>query len=179
MFEPISLGVCLSYAAMIPYVRSGSAVSLEAQRVTRATIALKVRQEASQSLFGRKALAISHLRAAFQEALDAHHADSGEKAPIFEAVLKAENFLRALPDDVPMPEFSIEPDGAIALDWIQSRMRMLSVSITERERMAYAWLDGADRGHAVVGFRNQAVPSQILSLIRSIIADGVPILRAA
>jgi len=38
------------------------------------------------------------------------------------ALRRAAQFVRALPEDFPMPEFAPEPDGAISLDWIQSKM---------------------------------------------------------
>ncbi len=80
----------------------------------------------------------------------------------------AADFIRALPGNVPLPEFAWEPDGAISLDWIPSRHRMFSVSIGEGNRLPYAWLDGADTGHAVATFDGVTVPARILEGIRRI-----------
>ena len=63
MSKPISkttLGICLaSYTAMQGYSHGGSAVSLEADAVSKAATAIVKSFEASQSLFGEKAAAIS------------------------------------------------------------------------------------------------------------------------
>ena len=81
----------------------------------------------------------------------------------------AADFIRALPEDVPLPEYASEPDGSISLDWIQSRHRLFSLSIGEGSRLPYAWLDGADVGHAVAFFDGETVPPRILEGIRRII----------
>src|SRR6266550_5433638 len=84
------------------------------------------------------------------------------------AVLMARRFLRLLPEGVPLPEFAPEPDGSISLDWIRSRNRLFSLSIGRSNRLAYAWLDGADKGHGVVHFDDCNVPELILNHIVAI-----------
>jgi hypothetical protein len=86
--------------------------------------------------------------------------------------------VRALPDNIPLPEFTPEPDGSISLDWIRSRNRVVSLSIGQSNRLAYAWLDGADRGHTVVHFDGQNVPSRVLNDIKAIAGRGYAGLRA-
>lgn len=80
-------------------------------------------------------------------------------------------FLRALPENVPLPEIAPEPDGSISLDWIDSRSRMFSLSIGGSYRLAFAWVDGADKGHGVVRFGGAAVPIRILEGIAAIMPD--------
>lgn len=94
-------------------------------------------------------------------------------------MLKAEAFLRALPDGLPMPEFASEPDGSISLDWIQSRTRVLSLSVGRGDRLAYAWIDGADRGHGAARFDGSSVPARILEEISALTAHATATLRAA
>ena len=84
------------------------------------------------------------------------------------AAISAEDFIRALPENVVLPEFAPEPDGTISLDWIQSRNQLFSLSIGGGNRLAYAWLDGADRGHAVARFDGVQVPARILEGIKGI-----------
>ena len=43
-------------------------------------------------------------------------------------------FIRALLDDLPLPEFAPEPDGSISPDWIQSRNRLFSISVGSTHR---------------------------------------------
>ena len=79
----------------------------------------------------------------------------------------------------PVPEFAPEPDGSVSLDWIQSRTRLFSLSIGTSRRLAYAWLDGSDKGHAVSRFDGKHIPSRIQQGIREIVNYGHTSLRAA
>lgn len=182
MFEPLSTTVgicCLGYAALNPYARMGSAVSAEAEAVTIAASALVKSAEASQTLFGRKADAISQLRAIANECSESGW-DGADACAIDDLALRnAENFLRALPDNIPLPEFAPEPDGAISLDWIQSRYRLFSLSIGSNNRLAYAWLDGADKGHGVARFDERTIPARVLGGIQSIMCHGNAPVRVA
>ena len=36
-------------------------------------------------------------------------------------------FIRFLPNDIPMPDAGPEPDGEIALDWMESRTRVIAL----------------------------------------------------
>jgi hypothetical protein len=165
MLEPLSMTLCLGYAALAPYARTSSAVSSEAGQVHQAVSEVLRDHEGSQSLFGRTGLALSCLNAAVSEVSP----DDDQSAVNPQALWNAEQFLRALPADVSVPEFSVDPDGAIAFDWLQSRNRMVSVSISHSERIAYAWLDGSDKGHGVARFRDSGIPTILLSLIRTIV----------
>lgn len=92
-------------------------------------------------------------------------------SPVSEIAAKlAANLVSTLPEDVPLPEIAPEPDGAISLDWIQSRNRILSVSIGDGDRLPYAWLDGAGSGCGVVDFDGKAVPPTILEWIHKIMS---------
>jgi hypothetical protein len=157
----------------------GSATSLEARAVHQAAGEVVRLAERSQALFGEKAAALSRLAALATEC--GEQGWDGENASPIDsnAVLMAERFLRALPDGIPMPEFAPEPDGSISLDWIQSRSRLFSLSISHSNRLAYAWLDGTDKGHGVARFDGQNVPLRILDGVKSIVRPGHAGLRAA
>lgn len=95
--------------------------------------------------------------------------DGSGAAPLnVSAVAAAEIFIRALPEGVPLPEVAPEPDGSVSLDWIKSRHRQLSLSIGGMDRVAYAWHDGTDRGHAVASFDGTKIPNRILEGIKSL-----------
>jgi len=94
-------------------------------------------------------------------------------------VLRAERFLRALPDDVLLPEFALDPDGSISLDLIESRNRLFSLSVGQNDRFAYAWLDGTNQGHGVEKFDGQQIPRRIMDGITAIINNGSASFRAA
>jgi hypothetical protein len=85
------------------------------------------------------------------------------------AVSTAERFLRALPQGVALPEFSVEPDGSISLDWMESRNRLFSISVGQNDRFACAWLDGTNKGHFVEKFDGQKIPKRIIDGITAIV----------
>lgn len=182
MPEPVStIGLCYlaGYAALNVYARGGSAISSEARAAQKSASAVVESVERSCALFGEKAAAISQLRTLAHECLEQGW-DGNDSSPINPvAVLAAESFLRALPDGTPLPEFAPEPDGSISLDWIQSRSRLFSLSIGSANRIAFAWLDGSDKGHGVARFDGQIVPARILAGIESIMNHGRTSLRVA
>ena len=182
MLEPVSatVGICyLGYTALNACARPGSAVSSEASALTRAASAVIQTAEASQILFGGKSALLSQLRTLANEC--ARDGWDGDDASALDpvALQTAEDLVRALPPGIPMPRCAPEPDGSISLDWIQSRSRLLSLSVGASNRLAYAWLDGVDTGHAVARFDGYLVPQRILSAIQSIVNNGNFALRAA
>ena len=169
----------MTYAALQGFSRGGSAVSREAQVIRDAVCAVVERAESSQALFGDKAAAISKLRALVNECSQSGWDGTEACALSIFAMSQAENFIRALPDHLPLPEFAPEPDGSISLDWIQSKHRLFSLSIGASNRLAYAWLDGADKGHAVARFAGDKIPQRIIEGIAEIMTNGYTSLRAA
>jgi hypothetical protein len=174
MLEPFStLGIGLvGYAALHAYAYGSSAISPEAQAVRKAASAVVEFAEQSQALFGQKSVAISQIVSLAKECAEAGW-DGDEAAPIDSAaVYTAVEFIRAMPDDLPLPEFAPEPDGSISLDWIQSRNRLFSLSVGSTNRLAYAWLDGSDKGHGVARFDGEQIPSRIIEGILEIMNHG-------
>lgn len=84
------------------------------------------------------------------------------------AAISAAQFVRALPDEISLPEFAPEPDGSICLDWIQSRNCLFSLSVGATGRLAYAWMDGADGGHAAARFDGETIPPDVLEGIKRV-----------
>jgi hypothetical protein len=182
MPEPVStaVGVCLlSYAVAQGNLRGKTAVSSEAQVVRDAVTAVIDRAEQSQALFGEKAFAISKLLAMANECSESGWDGEGAYAVNPIAVLLAENFIRALPNSIPLPEIAPEPDGSIALDWIPSQHRLFSISLGTSDRLAYAWQDGSDKGHAVARFDGEQIPQRIIDGINAIVNHGYVTLRTA
>ena len=154
-------------------------MSLEARAVRDSAIAVVETAERSHALFGGKATAISQIWALAAECAEADWNGEGAEPIAQLAASLAADFVRALPDGVPLPEFAPEPDGSISLDWIQSRHRLFSLSVGSTNRLAFAWLDGADRGHGVARFDGTKVPSRVLQGVLSIVNHGDASLRAA
>jgi hypothetical protein len=127
------------------------------------------RVESSGALFGNKTAVVSALWGLAQSHTDLGW-DGGQALPVDRrAISLAVAFVRALPDECLMPEVAVDPDGAVALDWLVSRHRMLSVSFAgDTDRLAYAWLDGTDRGNAVARFDRKAVPTRLLQAVQAL-----------
>lgn len=88
------------------------------------------------------------------------------------ALMCAEAFVRALPDELPLPEISIEPDGAIAFDWMPHLTKTFTLSVGGSNRLAYAWIDGTDRGHAAVRFDDAEIPPRVLTELQRLNLHG-------
>ena len=115
--------------------------------------------------------AISRIWALLNECAEEDWDGDGAQ-PISElAAAQAADLIRALPENLPLPDIAPEPDGAISLDWIQSRSRLFTLSVGESHRLPYAWLDGTDRGHAVARFDGETVPPRILEGIRRTVSS--------
>jgi len=156
-----------------------SAVSPQADDVRKAASEVVNTVERSQALFADKADAISRLLALAIECAEEDWDGYGAAAIDLDAVAQAERFLRILPNRIPLPELAVEPDGSISLDWICSRSRLFSVSVGRENRLAFAWLDGTDRGHGVARFDGQNVPPRILEGIEAVVESGNVTLQAS
>ena len=121
----------------------------------------------SQTSFAARAAAISDLWALVDECSATGWDGDGALPLSKDAAVQAEEFIRALPEGVPLPEVSPESDGSVALDWIRTPNHMLSLSIGTTDRLAYGWVDGADTGHAVARFDGEQIPARIIEGIRA------------
>ena len=147
-------------------------MSSEAQVVRDAITAVYEGAENSQALFGGKVAAISKLRMMAHESAEPDWNGEGANAINPIAIFLAENLIRVMPDSMPLPEFAPAPDGSVTLDWISSQHRMFSISVGASDRLAYAWLDGSDKGHAVARFDGERVPQRIIDGISEIMSHG-------
>ena len=124
--------------------------------------------ENSRALFGLKEDALKRLYELVAECAEANWDGYGAEAVSQNAVEHSVYFIRRLPEDLPLPEISVEPDGEISLDWSPTPTQTFSVSIGTADRMACAWVNGAEHGHVVVSSNNGEIPSRILQEIQRI-----------
>jgi hypothetical protein len=180
MLEPVSaLSIQPGLSTLYSLARPGSAVSREAQVVQQRASDAISSVERSRALFGGKANAISELWALANECSQQGW-DGEDGRPIDpEAIHRAIELIRSLPDYIPLPEFAPEPDGAVSLDWIRTRNRVLSVSVGASDRLAFAWLDGTDCGHGVVRFVEGLVPTRLVDAIAAMMDVRDAAVRAA
>ena len=154
------------YSATVALSRPRSAVSPEAEsvRLNASTVVEQVQR--SLALYGPKAVLISTLTSLGEECRDSNW-DGYEAEPANpNALNRAKDLIASFPDDLPLPECSIEPDGCVSLDWMPVPHRTLTLSVSANDRIPYAWIDGTDRGHAVARLINGQLPARILTEIR-------------
>jgi len=154
-------------------------ISGEAESVASMVSGVIRSSEDSVALFGNKADAISRLWELRADCGEPDWDGAGAEPVDEQAVRNAEELIRALPDAFPMPEIAAEPDGCVSLDWILSRNRMFTMSVSARPTLAYAWLDGSDRGHGVADSDGLSVPPRVLDAIRAILGCEYAAIRAA
>ena len=156
--------------------RPDSAVSPEAHAVREQVEAAVRTLERSQALFGRKAAVIGQIWGLVNEC--AEQGWDGEDAePLASAAAStAQQFVKTLPIHVPLPEITPDPDGSISLEWIVSRNRLFSLSVGTSNRLAFAWVDGSDRGHGVVRYDGETIPARILQGIDDTMKHANPAL---
>lgn len=86
-----------------------------------------------------------------------------------EAAVKVEQFLYALPNSIPAPEISPEPDGSLALMWHGGRHLAFTISFQEDQRVTYAGIDGTSKWHGVEVFNGRTVSPFLLNGIQRVI----------
>ncbi len=59
-----------------------------------------------------------------------------------------------------------------------SRTRAFSISVDDSGRLAFAWMNGSDRGHGVVRFQD-SIPAPLFSQLTDLIDDDRAAVRAA
>jgi hypothetical protein len=173
MPEVVSLGLCaFGVATLQAYAKGGTATSDDAEAARTAASAIVKRVETSQALFGEKAAALSRLSELSLECSQPDWDGYGAEPIQAVAVWNARKFLTFLPEGIPIPDVGVEPGGSIALDWLPEKNRVFAISIGTTNRLAYAWLDGSDKGHGVSTFDGAEIPLKILQGIQEISKNG-------
>lgn len=120
--------------------------------------------------FGQKFRdAFSSLVTVAEEA-NADNWDSYGAKPVNEAAIsEAKRFLQMWPSGLPFPVVAAEPDGDIALEWIEGRRRVFSISFSDTNRIAYAGVFGMNEVHGTEQFED-VIPKVILDSVRRVLA---------
>lgn len=178
MPEPITTfvaGIGLAYAV----ARQQNSVSAEAGVLRERARDVRSAYEGSQALFGPQSALLAQLRHLATECQNANW-DGYDAEPVTnEALALAASFLRALPSGFPLPDLCVEPDGSVAMEWHFGRYKRFSASFGKTNRLALAWLDGLDTGHAVAQFDGASIPSLVRSRVMEIAGDAPAAFRAA
>jgi hypothetical protein len=72
-------------------------------------------------------------------------------------------FIEAMPNKLPRPEFVPDPDGELSLEWRDTRGQVLSVSLSSNGRMTMLYLP--DRFRTTMLWTKSELPRPLLKLI--------------
>lgn len=76
-------------------------------------------------------------------------------------------FLRALPNTLPIPSVGADPDGHVTLEWYNNPHRTLSISVSPEGELHYAALLGPNKAYGTEIFYGSA-PENIVELIQRV-----------
>ena len=149
-------------------LRGNSGVSEESRALEKAATQLVSKSREAVSLNTAKNALVSRLWAMVEECSEAD-GNGYEAAPLsLAAVGQALEFIGAWPLENDLPDCAPEPDGSVNLEWIYTKHRRATVSLDGSARLAFAWLDGANKGRGVAAFQDGKVPHGIVESVRSI-----------
>jgi hypothetical protein len=116
---------------------------------------------------GRLRAVVARTSGAFNE-LESLAREHGTSIPRNAAFLAAQGLLMALPSDIPAPEFDVDSDGDIVLDWVNCGSKMLTIAISEHGRIHYAARLSATKSRNGSDIFVDAISREILDLVRAV-----------
>lgn len=114
--------------------------------------------------------ALDRLYATFSECCREGWDGYDASAASYESYLRAKRFIESLPASFPAPEFAVDPDGEVSLEWYCEPGRVFSVSISANDELTYAGKFSPNKKtHGTEPFTGQ-VPQVILDNILRLLA---------
>lgn len=87
------------------------------------------------------------------------------------AFLLAQQFLLALPTNIPAPELALDSDGEISFDWKGPGGQLMTVTLREDGRISYASrISVYDKDHGTKQFTD-SIPYRVLELVKQVTAS--------
>jgi len=71
------------------------------------------------------------------------------------------NFGLSLPPSIPVPEIYVNPDGYVTFEWYEGKRKVFSISIGDRNELAYAGLYGSSKTYGVE-YMYEEIPENII-----------------
>jgi len=99
---------------------------------------------------------------------DLHYCEDAGLRATRKAFLEAREVICRLPSDIPVPEVSTEPDGAISFDWMPSKRRIFSLTVSGNRNFPWAMLDGSNTSRGVERNCWYGIPPNLLLKIKEI-----------
>lgn len=91
--------------------------------------------------------------------------------PLYRSLRKViEKFLKVLPQNIPAPEVTPEPDGEVSLEWYYAKDEIFSISIGRKNRLAYAAIDGERRSSGIEVFKD-TIPKSLIFQLKTFLAN--------
>lgn len=94
----------------------------------------------------------------------------GAQPVSFESYCRAERFLKLFPNDLPLPDISVHPDGEIVFEWRTASGKILSISIGSGSTVTYAGIFGSTESYGVENFIDE-IPSNIRGMFGKLFAE--------
>ncbi len=89
----------------------------------------------------------------------------------------AKEFIRLIPNDIDIPEFSPDNDGEISIDWdycvgdnFNSEYFCLSVSINDGKKLSYVMKDPYNRSNGIYDFKDK-IPEPIIKDLKTFLKN--------
>ena len=172
-FTTVAAGISLACAV----ARNGNAFSPEGLELSSRAHGLLSAYEDSHALFGPQASLRARLGEIVCECGEADWDGYGAEPISGIAAALADEFLRSLPSGFPLPDLCAEPDGSLGMEWASGKHKRAALSFGASNRLAFAWVNGSDRGHAAVSFNGGSLPSLIESRINEMFENDDAAIR--
>jgi hypothetical protein len=78
-------------------------------------------------------------------------------------------FSQMLPDNLPLPEIYVDPDGEITFEWYLKPRKVFSVTVRRNEELSYAGLFGVNKFNGTA-FLDDELPDIILNSIARVLS---------
>lgn len=116
--------------------------------------------------------AFSDLVRAVKEASQEDWDHFGAKPASILAANLAIRFLNALPSALPTPDVGIDPDGDISFEWVRSKDRMFTVSLSRNGKLSYAGLFGNEISSHGTEVFDDTIPRTIIENVKRLGVEG-------
>lgn len=117
---------------------------------------------------GRRLSALADLHSFYSSAAKENWDGEGALPVNGLSYANARRFLSLMPSSWAKPEINGDPDGEVAVEWDVGSRRRFSISIGPDDRVSYAWLNGAERGHGTDIFVNE-IPSSVTTQVNRLV----------